>query len=272
MNSLRSRANGNKYDMLISGAGDPILLLHGFSGDKSSWDALRRALQPTHQVIALDILGHGASDKPANRDDYQIDRIACDIIDMLDQMDLDDVHLLGYSMGGRLALYLALHYPERFRSLILESASPGIASERERAARRQSDHALADSIEANGVDWFVNYWEGLPLWASQQRLSSDLRNAHREKRLGNDAHGLANSLRGMGAGAQLNLWPLLPSLHLPTLLIVGACDQKFRHINQYMLQRLPKAQLTFIEEAGHNTHLEKPAGFERAVKSFLNRL
>ena len=272
MNSQRLRANGNNYDMLISGRGDPILLLHGFSGDKSTWDQLRRALQPTHSVIALDVLGHGASDKPANVAAYRMDRIASDIVNLLDQLDLDDAHLLGYSMGGRLALFMALRYPERFKSLILESASPGLASKSERYARRQSDGALADRIGAEGIMWFVDYWERLPLWATQRRLSVDILELQRQQRLRNIALGLANSLRGMGVGAQPNLWPQLPSLELPTLLIAGECDRKFRQINREMLQLLPRAQKAIIAGAGHNTNLESTDDFAHVVRSFLDRL
>ena len=105
MTSLRLLVNGKRYALQVSGQGEPILLLHGFSGDKSSWNALRGVLQSTHQVIALDILGHGASAKPASASDYAMDRVARDIIDLLNQMGLDEAHLLGYSMGGRLALY-----------------------------------------------------------------------------------------------------------------------------------------------------------------------
>lgn len=272
MNSLRLRANGNCYDLLLSGEGEPILLLHGFSGDKSNWDAVRWALQRTHQVIALDILGHGASDKPADVGDYRVERVARDIIEVLIQLELDGAHLLGYSMGGRLALYLALHYPDHFASLIMESASPGIASDGEREARRHSDIALAARIEAEGIECFVDYWERLPLWETQARLAAEVLDAQRQQRLQNCARGLANSLRGMGTGTQPNLWPLLRSLELPALLIAGECDQKFRHINQDMLQGLPRAELTIIPDAGHNTHLEQPAAFARAVTSFLDRL
>ena len=272
MTSLRLLVNGKRYALQVSGQGEPILLLHGFSADKSSWNALRGVLQSTHQVIAIDILGHGASAKPASASDYAMDHVARDIIDLLNQMGLDEAHLLGYSMGGRLALYLATHYPARIKSLILESASPGIPDDDERQARQRSDDALADRIEANGIAWFVDYWERLPLWATQARLPADVLAAQRDQRLRNCALGLANSLRSMGAGTQPNLWPLLPSLELPALLIAGEHDQKFRRINQDMRLFLPRPQLTIIPDAGHNTHLERPAAFPRAVASFLQRL
>ena len=198
-----------------------------------------------------------------------MDAIAADIVDLLDQLALKRAHLLGYSMGGRLALYMALRYPARFRSLILESASPGLADATERAERRRRDQALADAIEAQGIQWFVEHWESLPLWASQAHLPPEILQAQRQQRLSNHPLGLANSLRGQGTGAQPNLWPQLPALQLPTLLLVGAADAKFLGINQAMAARLPRAQLQLIPAAGHNTHLENPPAFSRAVRSFL---
>ena len=162
-------------------------------------------------------------------------------------------------MGGRLALYLALRYPGRLRSLILESASPGLADDTERTQRHRRDQALAHRIQAEGIGWFVDYWERLPLWASQAKLSAEILAAQRQQRLGNSALGLANSLRGLGTGAQPNLWPHLPALQLPALLLAGTADDKFRGVNQAMAARLPDARLRLIPSAGHNTHLENAA-------------
>ena len=106
-------------------------------------------------------------------------------------------------------------------SLLLESASPGMADESERAERLRRDAALADRIEQQGIEWFVDYWERLPIWASQARLSQAVLKAQRNQRLRNDPRGLANSLRGMGAGAQPGLWQSLPCLPIPALLVVG---------------------------------------------------
>ena len=190
---------------------------------------------------------------------------------LLDRLAIDRAHMLGYSMGGRLALYLALRYPGRFRRLMLESASPGIADDAARLERRRQDDALADAIEATGIAWFVDYWQGLPLWRTQATLELAVRQAQRRQRLGNDATGLANSLRGMGAGAQPSLWHELPGLRLPTLLLVGELDHKFRAINQAMARLIPDVRLERIPDAGHNTHLERPAEFARRLRSCLGR-
>ncbi len=266
---LQATTSGHRYHIEIIGAGEPLLLLHGFSGDCTTWRSVATALADRWQVIMLDSLGHGASDSPPHAESYRMESAAADIIDLLNQFEIMRTHLLGYSMGGRLALYLALLYPLRLRSLILESASPGLADETERAQRRRHDQALADKIEAKGIASFVDYWERLPLWATQSKLPPGILAAQREQRLRNSPLGLANSLRGLGTGAQPNLWPRLPTLHLPTLLLAGEADDKFRGLNQAMAARLSRAQLRLIPAAGHNTHLENAPAFCSEVSSFL---
>lgn len=266
---LQATASAIHYQVEIVGAGEPLLLLHGFSGDSTTWHRIAKALADRWRVIMLDILGHGASDKPPNVESYRMESVAADIMDLLDQLEIKRTHLLGYSMGGRLALVMAQRYPERIHSLTLESASPGLADETDRSQRRRRDQALADEIEAKGIPFFVEYWEGLPLWASQSKLPPELLESQRQQRLRNSALGLANSLRGLGAGAQPNLWPDLPALQLPILLLVGAEDRKFRRINQAMAAHLPNAQLRLVPSAGHNTHLENAPAFCREVSLFL---
>ena len=269
---IRLPINGHHYHAVVSGAGSPILLLHGFTGDVSAWQNLRPALEKSHRVIALDILGHGGSDSPASVECYRMERTAVDIMALLDQLAAGKIHLLGYSMGGRLALYLAWRYADRFRSLILESASPGLHSQQARAERMRRDHHLADQIEAKGIEWFVDFWEGLPLWDSQRTLPPAVLSAQRRQRLGNDPLGLANSLRGMGSGAQPSLWEELPRLNLPTQLIVGRLDRKFLRINREMAAAMPQAALKVVPNAGHRVHLENPRVLNETVLSFLRSL
>ena len=247
----------------------PLLLLHGFTGSGQSWAELIPRFSKDFLVLTVDILGHGRSASPPDPDRYTMAHVAADLIALLDAWQIERMALLGYSMGGRLALYLACYYPHRFSHLILESSSPGLATAAERAARRQSDEALADWIEANGIEAFVNRWEALPLWISQQQLSDEVRQQRRQQRVQNNPVGLANSLRGMGTGAQPSLWPMLPKLTLPTLLITGELDDKFVAINQKMESELPNGRLHTIPHAGHTVHLEQPSLFETAVISFL---
>ncbi len=258
-------ASGHVYALSRHGQGQPLLLLHGFSGAGTTWCSIGQQLADSYELLALDLLGHGNSQAPQNSDAYTIQHAASDVISLLDALQLEGVHLLGYSMGGR----LALEYPQRFVSLTLESASPGIADDEERKARRQRDNRLADDIETRGIPDFVETWESLPLWDSQKRLPAHLLTAQRLGRLRNSKTGLAGSLRGMGTGAQPSLWESLPQLRLPTLLVVGALDSKFRHINAAMAASIPDARLAVIDDAGHNTHLEKPAQFATLLAAHL---
>lgn len=264
---VKATPSGQQYNVEVQGGGDPLLLLHGFSGAVSTWAAIIEELADDFQLVAIDLLGHGASDAPPELPNYRMESAAADIIDLLGQLGLEKPKLLGYSMGGRLALFLALHYPGQIRSLILESASPGLADERAQSQRRRHDNELADKVEARGIAWFVDYWERLPLWASQ---SEEQIERQRSQRLANNPLGLANCLRAMGTGAQPNLWRTLSSLALPTCLIVGERDAKFRQINQAMRAAMPKARLSIIPAAGHNTHLENPAAFCRELRSFID--
>lgn len=255
--------DGVRYCVWTAGEGAPLLLLHGFTGSGRSWDEADGAYV---RLIAPDLLGHGATDAPPDPARYRMDAAAADVAALLPD---EPVHVLGYSMGGRLALYFALHYPSRVRSLVLESAAPGIEDESERAARRAADEALAAQIERDGVAAFIEKWERLPLFAAQ---TEGQRAAQRAIRLAQRAHGLANSLRGMGTGIQPSLWGELRRLHTPTLLISGGGDAKFTRITMQIAAAAPKAAYVIIDGAGHTPHIEQPEAFYAAVGSFLRRV
>ncbi|RLT38722.1 MAG: 2-succinyl-6-hydroxy-2,4-cyclohexadiene-1-carboxylate synthase [Chloroflexi bacterium] len=250
-------------------AGATLLLLHGFTGSGASWAAHAAYLRTAGlRVLSPDLPGHGAN-LPANPDDYTMEVAAGQLAALLEAEKSGPVHLLGYSMGGRLALYFALHYPEKVRSLILESASPGLASAEERAARRASDDALADRIEREGIPAFVAFWESLPLWKSQACLPVAAQQWLHESRLRNDPTGLARSLAGMGSGVQPSLWERLNELRMPALLLAGAEDAKFVEIAQQMAERIPSARLEVVPEAGHTVHWEQPDAFREIVVGWV---
>lgn len=249
--------------------GQTLVLLHGFTGSSAGWTDLFPSLGTLERrLIALDMLGHGQSDAPAEPARYAIERCRDDILAALASLGVGarEAVLLGYSMGGRIALYTALS--GFFRALILESASPGIADPAERERRRQSDNALARRIEDQGVEAFVDEWEMLPLFASQRNLPAQVRTALRRQRLNNRALGLANSLRGVGTGVQPALHEQLHTLNLPVLLLAGELDEKYCRIARQMAANLPQAQVEIVPAAGHAVHLEQPAGFVRLVNEF----
>lgn len=246
-----------------------LVLLHGFTGCAAGWGhPLDTLADYDLRLIAFDLPGHGQSDAPDNPKRYAIERCQQDILAALQELDVSkgQAILLGYSMGGRIALFTA--FSGYFRALILESASPGLEDPAEREQRCTSDEALAASIEREGVPSFIEYWENLPLFASQRTLPSERRVELHRQRLQNSATGLAQSLRGVGTGVQPCLYARLPTLHIPVLVIAGNLDTKFTAIAQRMAHALPQSQLRIVPKAGHTVHLEQPQLFATLVGDF----
>jgi 2-succinyl-6-hydroxy-2,4-cyclohexadiene-1-carboxylate synthase len=266
------RINDITLNVEQSGAGRPLLLLHGFTGSAASWSPLVGSLPPRFRTLAPDLIGHGRSDSPPDAGRYRMERCVADLLAVLDALQIERAAVLGYSMGGRVALQLAAAAPDRVDALVLESSSPGIASAAERQARVASDMALAESIEQGGLAAFVERWERLPLFASQSALPEDTRARLHAQRLRNNPIGLANSLRGMGTGQQASLWDRLAGLHVPTLLIAGELDAKYRALADEMLALLPNARAMIVSGAGHAVHLEQPQAFAKNVLEFLGAI
>ncbi len=262
------RLNGLEFHVSdADGQGPPLLLLHGFTGSVRSWDEIRPALVPSCRVIAVDLIGHGQSACPPDPARYTLDRATRDLVALLDALSLATVTVLGYSMGGRVALHFAVNAPERVRGLVLESASPGIEDPVERQRRVEADNALADQIQRDGVESFVARWEAQPLLALAPHVPDAVRQRQHELRLRNSPLGLANSVRGMGAGQQAPLWSQLDALRdMPAQLIVGALDARYCAIGQRLHALLPRSNLEVVSHAGHTVHLDQPDTFVRQVK------
>jgi 2-succinyl-6-hydroxy-2,4-cyclohexadiene-1-carboxylate synthase len=166
---------------------------------------------------------------------------------------------------------MAVNQPDRVSALILESASAGIQDAHDRQQRAEADLALARRIVKIGVEDFVAEWEQLPIWESQRTLPVELLRLQRDIRLRNSAVGLANSLRGMGQGAQPSYWDRLGEIDVPVLLMAGALDRKFVGIAGQMGVRIADATLSVVPEVGHAVHLERPDEFLVDVRGFLAR-
>lgn len=264
-------APGFALNLECAGSGPALVLLHGFTGSAHSWGTFADSLARLFTVVAVDIVGHGLSDAPPTLDHYRMPQAVDDIVAAVNGAGFRRAHWLGYSMGGRTALHIAAAHPGAVDRLVLVGASPGIASPDERAARRDADEQLAARIERDGIRPFVNYWESIPLFASQSRLSPATREAIRAGRLACNATGLANSLRGMGAGAQEPLHEVLSSIRAPALLLAGADDEKYTIIGREMAGAMPHACFVSIPGAGHAAHLEVSAACARAVVTFLQQ-
>lgn len=255
----------------VAGSGPPLVLLHGFTGSAGTWAGLTAALADDYTVVAPELIGHGRSDAPAAVERYRMSRAASDLVALVRLLGHDRAAWLGYSLGGRTALQVVAQHPDAVEALVLEGASPGIADPGERAARVRSDEAMADRIERDGVEAFVDTWEQVPLFATQRTLPAETRAGIRATRTANTATGLANSLRGMGAGAQHPLQDRLAAMDMPVLLIAGELDTKYVEIARHMARTMPDATMHAIEGAGHAAHLERPEAFGRPLLEFLRR-
>jgi 2-succinyl-6-hydroxy-2,4-cyclohexadiene-1-carboxylate synthase len=192
------------------------------------------------------------------------------VINLLDHYAIEVCHLIGYSMGGRLGLYLLTHYAERFDRSIIESASPGLKAEEERAARRKEDGLLADRLLIYGLDTFLDAWYRQPLFESIDKTKARfVEMLARRRRL--DPPSLALSLRYMATGAQSSLWERLQETSVPILFIAGERDAKYSDLAHEMARLCPRGRTAILPGAGHNAHFERPDEFCRAVTEFLSQ-
>jgi len=226
-----------------------VILLHGFTHTGRSWEPVVAALGERYRPLAPDIRGHGtASDRTPVTLEAVIDDVA--------GLAPETFTLAGYSMGGRIALHVALALPDRVERLVLIGASPGIADPAERAARCEADERLAGQIEHMSIEQVAAQWEATaPVLAGQP---ANVRLAATADRLRNTPAGLARALRGLGTGALPSLWDRLRQLTMPVALVVGARDQKFRQIAQQMASAISDAEMVVVPGVGHAVHLEEP--------------
>ena len=225
-----------------------LVLLHGFTQTGASWEPVVAALGERYRPLAPDIRGHGAA---ASARPVSFEACVADVAALAPPR----FALAGYSMGGRLALHVALAEPERVERLVLVGATAGIEDPGARAARRASDAALAEELERSTIEEFARRWARQPVLAGQPE---GVRRAAHEDRLRNTPAGLAAALRGIGTGVMEPVWDRLGELEMPATLVVGERDERFRALAERMAKRLPRAEVVVVPGAGHAAHLEAP--------------
>lgn len=260
--------DGTTYAYTIEGEGPPLVLLHGFTGTKETWRSFIDATKGRYRILTIDLPGHGHT---VAKQKVTMEQFVKDLYDLTREVQFDRFHLLGYSLGGRTALTYAMHYPHTIRSLVLESASPGLKTEEERKKRIAWDKQLAEMIIEKGLKQFVAYWENIPLFASQKRLDKSMKKAVREERLSHSAIGLAQSLLGMGTGKQKPWWNELDSIQFPLLLLVGSLDEKFIRINEQMAHKIETSTMQIVADAGHTIHIEQKEAFANIVMNYMDK-
>ena len=255
-----------------------ILFLHGFMGDRTEFELTIADISKQFYCVAINLPAHGEidvikqmTDQIADQDDYYtIQSTANLVIKFLDFLRIEQCFLVGYSMGGRLALYLTIYFPQYFHKVVLESASAGLRTAAEKSNRLAKDQKLATELEHlkhHDFRLFLENWY-------QQSIFASLRSHPNfpqmlEKRLNNSPAQLAKSLRNLSIGMQPSLWEKLSENEVPLLLLVGELDLKFVQVNQQMQQLCKLSQLQIVPNCGHNIHFENPNLFIEKIQSFF---
>ena len=258
-----------------------ILFLHGFMGNSDEFDAVVKSLANEFYCLSVDLPGHGKT-QVLDDDCYTMAKTADALISFLDNL-LDSVlnkskisrcFLIGYSMGGRLALYLMLHFPQYFHKVILESASPGLSTQKEKLERVKRDEQIARKLARmttkDDFIIFLDNWYNQPIFGNIKNHPQFERMI--KNRLQNNPEDLAKSLRLMGTGVQPSLWNYLQENKVPLLLLVGEHDKKFVDINKRMLDinEFCELNLHIVKNTAHNIHLENAPVFVKNIRDFFN--
>ena len=244
-----------------------ILFLHGFLGDCHEFDSVIAQLKDQFCCLSLDLPGHGQTQVKGGDRDYAMPNTAQAIVGLLQALAISTCRLVGYSMGGRLALYLALHFPQYFTQVVLESASPGLKTPEAQAEGDESDWRLAAELETTDLPTFLSRWYRQPLFASFRQHPEFEQICQRRSQ--NNPRKLAQSLRYLSTGRQPSLWQPLTGNQVPLLLLVGEYDTKFVAINTEMAEQCEVAKLSIVPGCGHNIHTESPQLFSQLLQQFL---
>jgi len=251
----------------VIGEGSPVTLLHGFTQSGRSWREVISMMPAGRRWVVPDLRGHGAT-RVRPGAPYTMEACTEDLVRLWDSLGIARSHLVGYSMGGRLALNVAATRPERILSLLTIGAHAGL-DEEAREGRRRGDEALAQRIETDGLEAFVNYWSSLPMFESLERRGPSFVAQVRAARMENHVAGLAESLRGMGAGAMRPVWNELGRVKVPCTFVAGQLDHGYAASARRLAESVPDGRVVIVQRAGHTVHQERPEAFSRLLLAHL---
>lgn len=252
---------------------DTVLFIHGFTGNAEEWEPIIEQMPDNFNYAALDLIGHGKSDKSVNPEHYSTTAIVEQIKTVKDKLtSINPIILIGYSMGGRAALSFATNYPKDIKGLILESASAGIKNESERKKRYEDDMELVKFINEHSMEEFIELWYDQEMFNTQRRFSNDKLKKMRKNKYDNSKIGLSNMLKGFSSGIMPPLHDRLKNITVRTILVSGELDSKYTFINSKIVRAFHKAKHKVVKNSGHNTHLEEPKRFVEIVTNYLNLL
>lgn len=253
----------------VVGEGEPVTFLHGFSQGGAAWRELVELLPAgRYQSILVDIRGHGQSEVPPQAP-HTVDACTRDLVALWEHLGVERTHLVGYSMGGRLALFAASREPERIQTLLTIGAHAGLEGE-ERERRRRADDELARRIEQQGIEWFVDHWQALPMFQGLGRRGPEFLKELRRLRLRNRPEGLAASLRGMGPGACEPFWGELAAIRSPSLFVAGGLDERYSRVAERLRESVAGSKAVTVDDAGHSAHMELPDAFAVILETHLS--
>jgi 2-succinyl-6-hydroxy-2,4-cyclohexadiene-1-carboxylate synthase len=245
----------------------PLVLLHGFAQSPASWNEVACDLKQAGYAVLTPPIGCASEAyAPVDLPAATLDALASELLDVLDDAGIDRVDLVGYSMGGRVALTFALAHPERLSSLVLESAGVGLRGEAERAAAAARDAVLAERLRTERIEAFVDYWEELPIFATQKELPPEQRARVRAERCACDPHGLALLVEAAGQHTMPDLRPRLCEITVPMLYLAGQRDVRYRMLSEELETTYGVTVQRF--DTGHDIHLEDHAAFVAALCRF----
>jgi 2-succinyl-6-hydroxy-2,4-cyclohexadiene-1-carboxylate synthase len=259
--------NDVRLNYEVIGEGSPVTLLHGFTQRGRSWHEVMSKIPDGWQWILPDLRGHGDT-RVRPGAPHSMDACLADLVMLWDHLGISRSHLVGYSMGGRLALHVAATRPERVRSLLTIGAHAGL-EEDAREGRRRGDEAMAQRIESEGLETFVSYWSSLPLFAGLERRGPSFVAQVRAERMNNKAGGLAESLRGMGAGAMRPVWDELARVTCPCTFVAGQLDHGYVASARRLAASVHNGRVVVVQRSGHTVHQERPDAFARLLLAHL---
>ncbi len=243
-----------------------IVFLHGFLGSHDDWNGIVAPLQSSYDFICFDLPGHDKSEA-VDQSLFQFDNCCAAIAETLANLGIANCTLVGYSMGGRIALQCVLKFPQMFRAVVLVGAHPGIESEPVRLSRLAQDEQLAERLMTMPLERFVDEWYRQPLFDSLREST-----AYRDllaRRASGDRDSLARALARFSIGRQKPLWGELSKLSIPLCYVAGERDPKYTAIGRRVVDLCPHGKLHIIPHAGHAVHIEQPEELSRVIAAFV---
>jgi pimeloyl-ACP methyl ester carboxylesterase len=252
----KARVNGIEIDYEVSGHGRAVLLSHGYAATGRMWAGQRQALGDRYRVISWDMRGHGQTETPDDPAQYSAELTVADMRALLGQLGIRRGVIGGLSLGGYVSLAFHHAHPEMVEALVICDSGPGYRNAEARAQWNERAFSRATDLEATGLDVLAG-------------RSLEMREAMSHHR---SAQGLAHAARGMLAQQGSTVIDGLPSIRVPTLVIVGDQDTPFLAPCEYIAKKVPGARLEVIKGAGHSSNLDQPDAFNRVLLDFLDSL